>query len=128
MPKGIGGGSSHTNYVSFDNFSGVEDMDMEDAVEITISSSLPYTLSAYLESEIQNSDRSKTLDKSILSIKEDSETNYSSFSNTVDKLILKDNCQYGNSVSHGVDIRLNGGIMHEKNAYKTTIKFEAQQK
>ena len=117
-----------TNYVSFDNFSGVEDMEMKNAVDITVSSSLPYALNAYLEGEIENGDKSNTLDKSILSIKESSKEGYRSFVNTVDKLVLKDNCEYGNFISHSIDLRLNGGIMHEKDVYRTTIKFEAEQK
>ena len=44
------------------------------------------------------------------------------------KIILKDNCSAGNDLVHGVDIKLSGGISHEKDVYKTTIKFEAEQK
>ena len=120
--------SLNTNKVTFDNFSGVDDMEMINAVGLTVSSSLPYNLNAYLEGEIQNNDGSKVLDKSILSIKENSEIDYNSFRNTVDKIVLKDNCPYGNDIIHNINIRLNGGIMQDKDAYKTTIKFEVQQK
>ena len=120
--------SLSTNSITFEDFSGIEDMTKENAVQISINSSLPYSLNAYLPTEIQNSDKSVTMDKDILNIKENSESNYQVFPNTTDKIILKDNCNAGNNLIHGVDIKLKGGIAHEKDVYKTTIKFEAQQK
>ena len=68
------------------------------------------------------------MNKSILNIKENSESIYQAFINTTDKLILKDNCSAGNDLIHGIDLKLKGGIAHEKDVYKTTIKFEAEQK
>ena len=120
--------SLDTNSITFEDFSGIEDMIKENAVNISVNSSLPYQLNAYLPVEIQNSDKSNTMDKSILNIKENSESNYQVFPNAVDKVVLKDNCPAGNDLIHGVDIKLKGGIAHEKDVYKTTIKFEAEQK
>ena len=120
--------SLDTNSVTFEDFSGIEDMEKTNAVNISINSSLPYQLNAYLPTEIQNSDKSNTMDKRILNIKENSESNYQTFANTTDKIVLKDNCNAGNDLVHGIDIKLKGGIAHEKDVYKTTIKFEAQQK
>ena len=120
--------SLDTNQITFEDFSGVEDIEKINAVNIVINSSLPYQLNAYLPTEIQNSDKSNVMDKSILNIKENSESNYQVFPNTTDKIILKDNCSAGNDLVHGVDIKLSGGISHEKDVYKTTIKFEAEQK
>ena len=117
-----------TNSITFEDFSGVEDIIRENAVNVLINSSLPYQLNAYLPVEIQNADKSNAMDKSILNIKENSESNYQVFPNTTDKIILKDNCSAGNDLVHGVDIKLSGGISHEKDVYKTTIKFEAEQK
>lgn len=117
-----------TNSITFDDFSGVEDMEKLGAVNITINSSLPYELNAYLPTEIQNSDKSKTMDKRILNIKESSEVDYKTFSNVNQKLTLKDNNVAGNDLTHGIDLKLKGGIAHEKDSYKATIKFEAQQK
>ena len=68
------------------------------------------------------------MNKDILNIKENSEFNYQTFANTTDKIILKDNNQAGNNLIHIVDIKLKGGITHKKDVYKTTIKFEAEQK
>ena len=120
--------SLDTNSISFDDFSGIEDVVKENAVNITINSSLPYQINAYLPAEIQNSDKSATMDKSILNIKESGESNYQTFVNTTDKIVLKDNCSAGNYLTHGVDLKLAGGIAHEKDVYKATIKLEAEQK
>ena len=120
--------SLDTNSISFDDFSGIEDVEKINAVNLTINSSLPYQINTYLPTEIQNSDKTKTLDKSILNIKENSESAYQIFSNTTDKIVLKDNCSAGNQLTHGVDLKLAGGIAHEKDVYKATIKLEAEQK
>ena len=120
--------SLDTNSISFDDFSGIEDVVKENAVNITINSSLPYQINAYLPNEIQNADKTKTLDKSILNIKENSESEYKEFANINEKVILKDNCSSGNYLTHGVDLKLAGGIAHEKDVYKAVIKLEAEQK
>ena len=120
--------SLDTNSITFEDFSGVEDMEKVNAVNISINSSLPYQLNAYLPTEIQNSDKSNTMDKRILNIKENSEADYKEFANINEKVVLKDNCPAGNDLVHGIDIKLKGGIAHEKDVYKTTIKFEAEQK
>ena len=120
--------SLDTNQISFEDFSGIEDVEKINAVNLTINSSLPYQINAYLPVEIQNADKTKTLDKSILNIKESSSSNYQTFTNTTDKIILKDNCSAGNQLTHGVDLKLAGGIAHEKDVYKAIIKLEAEQK
>ena len=120
--------SLDTNSVAFEDFSSIEDIIKENAVNISINSSLPYQLNAYLPVEIQNSDKSVTMDKRILNIKENSESNYQTFANTTDKIVLKDNCSNGNDLVHNIDIKLKSGIAHQKDVYKTTIKFEAEQK
>lgn len=75
---------------------------------------MPYSLNAYLPSEIQNSDKSNTLNKDILKIKESSESDYQSFVNTTDKIVLKDNNSVGNDLVHGIDIKLEGGYRPRK--------------
>ena len=119
--------SLSTNSITFDDFSGIEDMTKENAVNISINSSLPYNLNAYLATEIQNNDKSNTMNKDILSIKDNSKVDYQTFSSINDKVVLKSNCASGNDKQHNIDLKLNGGIAHEKDVYKTTIKFEAEQ-
>ena len=120
--------SLDTNSITFEDFNGIEDVEKTNAVNISINSSLPYQLNAYLSTEIQNSDKTNTMDKQILNIKENSESDYKEFENINEKVVLKDNCPAGNNLVHGIDIKLKGGIAHEKDVYKTTIKFEAEQK
>ena len=116
-----------TNSITFDDFSGVEDMIKENAVNISINSSLPYNLNAYLATEIQNSDKSVAMNKDILSIKDNSELDYQTFSSINNKIVLKSNCNSGNDKQHDINLKLNSGIAHEKDVYKATIKFEAEQ-
>lgn len=120
--------SLDTNSITFEDFSGIEDVENINAINININSSLPYQLNAYLPAEIQNADKSNTIDKRILNIKENGESDYETFNNINEKVVLKDNNPAGNNLSHGIDIKLKSGIAHEKDVYKTTIKFEAQQK
>lgn len=120
--------SLDTNNIIFEDFSGIEDVIKENAINLRINSSLPYELNAYLSTEIQNTDNSNIMDKNIFNIKENSESAYQTFENIRDKVVLKDNCNSGNNLIHGIDIKLKGGIAHEKDVYKTTIKFEAKQK
>ena len=120
--------SLNTNSVIFENYSGVEDMEMFNAVELTINSSLPYKINAYLTSEIQNADKSNVIDKSILNIKASSDTNYKAFTDTITPIILLDDQSSGNGILHSVDLKLASNQAHKADVYKTVIKFEAEQK
>lgn len=120
--------SLSTNSIMFDNFGGTEDMEKLGCLDIQISSSLPYDLNAYLVDELYNSDKSKIMDKEILNIKESSQSSYNLFTGVNNKLTLKANNSAGNFINHSVDLRLRGGITHDKDVYKTVIKFEAEQK
>ena len=120
--------SLDTNSVTFDDYSGVEDMEMLGAVNLTINSSLPYQLNAYMSSEITNSDKSNTLPIDILNIRENSEADYKQFADTADKIVLKDGCVKGNNNRHSIDLKLALNQAHKADVYKTIIKFEAEQK
>lgn len=120
--------SLDTNSITFEDFSGVEDMEKQNAINLTVNSSLPYKINAYLATEIQNSDGSNMMDKDILNIRVNGESNYNTFIDTTTPIVLLDDQPADNDVSHGIDIMLKGNIAHEKDIYKTTIKFEAEQK
>ena len=120
--------SLDTNSVTFDGYSGVEDIEMFNVVNLTISSSLPYKINAYLADEIQNSDKSNIIDKSMLNIKANSEQSYNRFNDTVSPIVLLDDQSKGNGVSHGIDLKLSSNLAHKADVYKTVIKFEAEQK
>ena len=117
-----------TNSVTFEDFSGVEDMESLNTVNLIVNSSLPYQINAYMPTEIQNADKTNTMNKDILNIRANGESNYNTFVDTINPIVLLDNQPADNNVSHGVDLMLKGSIAHEKDIYKTTIKFEAVQK
>ena len=117
-----------TNSIMFEDYSGVSDIEKLNALEITVNSSLPYDLNAYLESEIQNSDKSTTIDSNLLQIKESSNLDYKTFNNTTDKVILEEDCPSGNYNKHNIDLKMEGSNAYKADVYKTVIKFEAEQK
>ena len=121
--------SLNTNSIVFEDYSGVEDKEMQNAVEISVTSSLPYSLNAYLESPLQNQDKTSTIEASALNIKENSQSSYQAFQNTTDKIVLNDNADANNQWSvHSIDIKLAKDNAHKTDIYKATIKFEAVQK
>ena len=119
--------SLDTNYIVFDEFDSVDNMEKINALEISIDSSLPYDMFTHLESNIQNQDSSNILSNLILDIKENSENDYQNFS-TSNKILLKSNCSAGKNIKHNIDLRLNGGYINKSDVYKTTLKFEVVQK
>ena len=120
--------SLDTNNVMFDNFSGVEDVEMLNAVNLTVNSSLPYKINACLMSEIQNANKSEKIDSDMLKIKANSENDYKDFTNTLIPVILLDDQNSGNNISHKIDLKLSSNQAHKADVYKTVIKFEAEQK
>ena len=120
--------SLNTNSITFEDYSGVEDMKKLNAVNITINSSLPYQLNAYLPSEISNANKTETMSIDTLNIKESSEVDYQTFANNTDKIVLKDNCIKGNNNVHNIDLKLASNKAHKSDIYKTVIKFEVEQK
>lgn len=121
--------SLSTNNVTFDGYSGVEDMEIVNAVKLTVNSSLPYKICTYLVDKIQNNDKSNIMDKSILNIKANSEQSYNTFNDTVNNpIILLDNQNSGNGILHGIDLKLASNLAQKADVYKTVIKFEVEQK
>ena len=120
--------SLSTNSITFDNYSGVDDMELNNTVNISINSSLPYQLNAYLESEIQNADKTKYINKSILNIKSSNKSEYKSFIDLVTPIVIEDDQEAGENNVHSIDIKLSSSSSYKVDIYKTTIKFEAKQK
>ena len=120
--------SLDTNSVTFENFSGVEDMEKQNAINLTVESSLPYEVNASLETEIQNADKTEIVDKSILGIRANGSINYKTFTAINTPLNLLDNQVAGKINTHGIDLILRKDIIHKADVYKTTIKFEVNQK
>lgn len=120
--------SLDTNSVKFENFSGVEDMEKQNAINLTVESSLPYEVNASLETEIQNADKTETVDKSMLGIRANGTADYKTFTAINTPLNLLDNQVAGKINTHGIDLILRKDIIHKADVYKTTIKFEVNQK
>lgn len=120
--------SLSTNSVTFENFTGIEDMEMLSAVDIMVNSSLPYNLNVYMPDGIYNKDKTKTLDIKTLNIKESTQNNYQNFTSNSDKIVLNDKGQSGNDKIHSIDLKLSGSDAHKADVYKTVLKFEVQQK
>ena len=120
--------SLSTNSITFSDYSGVEDIELNNAVNISINSSLPYQLNSYLLTEIENNDKSNRIEKDLLNIKSSSDVDYKVFNDINNKLVLKDNCDAGNNKLHSVDLKLKGSQAHKADIYKAVIKFEAEQK
>lgn len=125
-PQSILSLSMDTNSVTFDEFDGVTSCEMPSAINLSIESSLPYNIYASLESEISNSDNTKTIDKSILGIKEGSMTNYENFLAIKQDILLKGGNLPGKT-KHGIDIILRSDVPYEVDAYKTAIKIKVEQ-
>ena len=120
--------SLNTNSITFDNYSGVEDVEKLNAIGITISSSLPYSLNVYMPTEITNANNSETLPIETLNIKESSKVMYQKFNDTTNKIVLKDDCGDGNGMLHKIDLKISTNLAHQADVYKTVLKFEVQQK
>ena len=120
--------SLDTNNILFDGYNGVDSMEKQKALNITINSSLPYDLNAYLPEGIVNKDNSNSIPVNSLSLKDSTDINYQPFVNTSDKIVLKSNCEAGESNIHSIDFKLASSQTHKADVYKTTIKFEVEQR
>src|SRR5699024_3609044 len=89
-----------TNSITFEDYSGVEEIEKSNAITVNINSSLTYDLNAYLVGEIQNADGSNKIDIDRLNIKANDETAYQEFAGVNQKLTLKSNCSAGNDLTH----------------------------
>ena len=120
--------SLDTNTIVFEDFDGTEDMELLKAVNLTVSSSLPYDIKSTLDTDISNSDKSIVLNPMILNIKSSGTNNYQTFTSTGDELLLLSNETSGTNKLHSLDVMLDGGFVSEADVYKTVIKLEVIQK
>ena len=104
----------------------MKDTEKLNAVNMSISSSLPYKINSYLESNIENSDKTKVLNPNILNIKDSEDEEYKTFSMVNDAITLKDSCPATESTVHKIDLKLSAGS-YETDIYKTVIKIEVEQ-
>lgn len=117
-----------TNNVSFEEYSGIDDLVINNAINININSSLPYQLSSYMISEIESSDKVNRIEKDLFNIKTSNSSDYKTFANINEKLVLENNCNSGNNKYHNIDFKLSGSNAYKADVYKTTLRFEVEQK
>ena len=120
--------SLDTNNITFEDFDGTEDVELHKAINLMVSSSLPYDIKSTLATDISNSDKSIILNPMILNIKSSNSNNYKSFTSVGDELVLVSNESSGTNRSHNLDLMLDSGVINEVDVYKATIKFEVIQK
>lgn len=122
--------SLSTNSVTFEEFSGTEDMEKLNAVGVTVDSSLNYDLNAYLATNISSA-AGNTINLDKFGIKDSNTSDYKFFTTVGtaedNKLVLLSN-QTAGEETHNIDLKLFGSDAHVADVYKTTIKFEAVQK
>ena len=120
--------SLDTNSIMFDDVDGTEIAELKSAVNLTVSSSLPYKINASLESDIYNSDKSSKLDKSTLNIKPSKESVYKGFADISTPIVLLDDQSAGVDTIHSIDMKLDSIDIKKADIYKTSVKFEIEQK
>ena len=120
--------SLDTNYILFDNFDGINDMDKNGAITITVNSTLPYQLNASLVTEITGSNPQNIMNKEIFNIKESTSDEYQTFTTVGEKITLSDDNPSATDVNHYIDLKLKGKIPYSIDVYKAVVQFEIQQK
>jgi hypothetical protein len=111
--------------VTFDDFSGVEDLSISNALSFTINSSNNYNVSTSLVGNIVSS-KGNILDKSIFNLRASGDTAYKNYvsSNTLD---LFTNQTAGNNKTHKIDMILKGNVAHTADVYKAVLKVVVEQ-
>ena len=119
--------SLSTNQIKFENFTGLEDVEIIKAIEMNVDSDKAYNISASIPGMIRNVDGDKELNPEVLSIKESNAPDYISFANLNDPVLLMENVASGVN-THAFDFKLNKDKFLEKDSYRAVIKFEINQK
>lgn len=119
--------SLSTNQIKFENFTGLEDVEIIKAIEMNVDSDKAYNISASIPNMIRNVDGDKELNPEVLSIKESNAPDYISFTNLNDSVLLVENVASGVN-THTFDFKLNKDKFLEKDSYRAVIKFEINQK
>ena len=128
VPSSILSLSLSTNTIIFEDINGTEEIEKENAISLTVESTLPYEINSSLESEIKNLDNSESLNPSTLSIKTNDSDTYQNFAGINMPLTILNVQQPTNKDTHVIDLKLNAGSINKADVYRTTVKFEVNQK
>lgn len=126
-PENVLSVSLNTNYITFEDFTGTEDLEKKKELEINVDSSLPYEVNTYLQNGIYNKDKTITVNPSVLNIKLSDDITYKNFTGVNNPIKIIDGATEKNK-SYMFDFKLSGGIITKADIYKTTLKFEVKQK
>jgi hypothetical protein len=118
--------SLNTSNITFDEFDATEDMEKKSAITMNITSTLPYNINSYLETEALSSKGNK-MDKSIINIKASTDSSYKTFTAIKTPVALYNNQEAATNRSHSIDLKLLGGVTHKADVYKATLKLEVAQ-
>lgn len=126
-PQNILSLSLNTNTIVFDEFNFIDEIEIPNSIELSISSSLPYQVKTSLVSEIKNNDGTKTLNPEILSIKANNSSDYKTFNRVGQSILLLDNQSATDATNIGIDMRLNKGTIRETDNFRGVIQIEVNQ-
>ena len=119
--------SLSTNQIKFEDFTGLQDVEIIEAIEINIDSDRAYDISASIPTMIRNVEGDKELDATVLSIKESNSPDYISFPSLNQSVLLLEDVASGVN-THTFDFKLNKDKFLEKDSYRAVVKFEINQK
>ena len=119
--------SLSTNQIKFEDFTGLQDVEIIKAIEMNIDSDKAYDISASIPTMIRNVDGNKELDATVLSIRESNSPDYISFPSLNQSVLLVEDVASGVN-THTFDFKLNKDKFLEKDSYRAVVKFEINQK
>lgn len=116
--------SVSTNNITFDYLNVSEDTVLNRAIELDVTSTLPYNINMYIEGDIVSNTNSTSLNNNVFSVKESNSTNFLTFDDTGIVSVLSNN-PAGVANSHSIDVRLNTSTNIIRDVYKAVFKIEA---
>ena len=119
--------SISTNQIKFNDFTGLQDVEILKAIEMNVDSDKAYDIYASIPSLIKNADGNKELNPDILSVRESNAPDYIPFTALNTNILLMENVASGVN-THTFDFKLNKDKFLEKDSYRAVIKFEINQK
>lgn len=115
--------SVDTNSIEFTGVNHSEDSILEKAVNIEVSSLLPYDINVSIENDIKSLNSNTVLPKSVFSIKESSNPVYSTFDD-LGEINVVSNAPAGDFKTHSLDLKLNSSSHSIKENYRAVFKVE----
>lgn len=113
-----------TNNIIFDYLNVSEDTVLYRAIDLDVTSTLPYDINMYIEGDIVSNTNPKNLNNNVFSVKESSSTDFLTFDETGAISVLS-NIPAGVANSYGIDIRLNTSTNIIRDVYRAVFKIEA---